>query len=217
MNDRVQVTLPVAGLAAAFRLAARNDIRYYLNAVKVEVTPDHVTFVGTDGQTLAAARCESEDNGDTAEFIISRDDVAAILKNIGAEKSLRATLVGESAIEFEFGTHHIKTTRVSGKYPEWRAVATPENGQRGRNTSIHAKFFGLVQKSVAAAIKYGEPSFPNIFMETNGHDRALTLLFRGSGIEVAYVVMPARDTWEEGYNHTDAGLLAGVAERPEAA
>ena len=171
-TEKTEFNLPIAGLAAAFPMAGKNDVRYYLNGVLVEVTPKSVMFVGTDGHTLAFAKHDCDDNTETAEFIIARDDVSAILKNIRPENALRVFLSAQgTGLTIQFGTHTLETSRIDGKYPKWRDAASITAGQRGQNLALNAKFLGLVQKSIAAANKLGGLKSSFVAIETNGRDR----------------------------------------------
>lgn len=219
MSD-IEVTLPVAGLAAVLPFAAKNDIRYYLNGVLVEVTASSVTFIGTNGEVLAAAKCECYDNGVETSFILRREDAEAILKNMAREDALRVRTNGPLMLEVEFGAHRIKTARIEGKFPNWRVAAAVEPGQRGMNASVQHRFLSLIDKSVRGSKKFSEPqSLRGVAIELNGPDRALTALVRGDHLEIAYIIMPLRDGGGNGTTPaaSDAGLLSHIVEQAKAA
>jgi hypothetical protein len=213
----MEISIPIAALAAAAPFMATRDIRYYLNGVKVEAREGFVYCIATDGHTLAVAKHECTDNDEAAEFILKREDVAAILKNIAAEDALRVTLKEHANIEIQFGGHHIITTRVEGQFPNWQSAAQVPGGERGQNLCLSSRFLRRVDDSIKSAKKHGAfTKYAGVHVETNGTHKPMTLLARGENIEVGFVLMPLRD--DAIHQHSDAGLLApivGPAPKPE--
>lgn len=205
----MEISIPIAALAAVAPFMATRDVRYYLNGVKVEVREDFVFCVGTDGHTLAMAKHECTDNDESADLILKREDVVTILKNIAAEEALRVTLNDHANIEIQFGGHQIKSARIDGNFPDWRSVAAISGGERGQNLCLSSRFLRRVDDSIKSAKKHGAfTKYAGVHIETNGTHKPMTLLARGEGIEVGYVLMPLRD--DAIHQHSDAGLLSTI-------
>lgn len=207
MTEEIEVQLPLNGLAAVLPFAAKKDVRYYLNGVMVEVTPEGVTYAGTNGHALAVAKCAYDDNANSVAFILGRKDVETIVKNIASTEALRIKTDGKFGLEIAFGSHRIKTQRIDGKFPDFRAVMTVDGEQRGQNSCFNPAYLALVQKSISAAKKFGGlPRLAGLHMENNGANKPSTLFTSGDGIELGYVVMPLRD--KPAVTTVDGGLLA---------
>lgn len=105
---------------------AKNDVRYYLNGVKVELTPEKITVVGTDGHRLAvneqakAEDCTHPEND--FGFILPKtavDRIATLLKN---EKLTMDVTVTDSAFKMDLDGLSMTTKLIDGRYPDYRRV-----------------------------------------------------------------------------------------------
>ena len=68
------IQIPTKTLAAAVSMAAKKDIRYYLNTVLIELAKDGETFVvSTNGSALFAARLPHQHTDQPRTLMIPRD------------------------------------------------------------------------------------------------------------------------------------------------
>lgn len=135
---------------AAVNLAASNEeTRYYLRGVLVEIEPQQVTYVATDGHRLIARRVanrEGETNSLLGSFIIPSETIKTIKvlrgrsawRNSDAWGKLKTDPDGSTgllALTFDISTDiGIVFFPVDGTYPDWRRVVPrdTENRESGR-------------------------------------------------------------------------------------
>src|SRR4051812_43815958 len=61
MADLLTSTINLRILAAAVPFASKDETRYYLNGVCLEIEPRAVTYIATDGHRMIAYRDEKQD------------------------------------------------------------------------------------------------------------------------------------------------------------
>ena len=106
--------------ALAAHIAPKNDVRHYLNGVRVEVRDGLVFYIATDGRMLAALKHEARPEEDGIEFTIPRADAIKIKR----KKNKPFTVANRHEdthtwrlpdLAQSFGT-------IEGQYPDWRKV-----------------------------------------------------------------------------------------------
>lgn len=115
------IQLDKRAIRAALEFAATQDIRYYLNGIKIEATKTHTTYVATDGHRLIAVRHKSE-NQQAANLIIPTT-VAKIaskgaIKTIGGEKVLLT--IDKQQYDISTPDGRLIFTPIEGNFPDWR-------------------------------------------------------------------------------------------------
>lgn len=122
-----RVSMPVSSLADLVPFISREETRYYLNGVFVDVGIETVRTVATNGHTLGVIReaATRECDGDGGGFIVPRHAVEWLAKHVGAE---RITVDLNAAKARFFGPQfELVTKLIDGKYPDWqRVVPKPE-------------------------------------------------------------------------------------------
>lgn len=117
MSTFNRITVSARLLRAAMTFAAKNDVRYYLNGVFVEPSPDGhgVRLVATDGHRLAVLF--DADGSADAPAIIERHKLPTLPRKGG---ETLATFDGERAT-YPGGTS-LPVSYVDGRFPDWQAV-----------------------------------------------------------------------------------------------
>jgi len=109
---------------------AQQDVRYYLNGMLFEVSPEHLRLVATDGHRLAMTTL------DTAN--LSAENFQAILPRKGVLELSRMLSDGEEKISLGLGSNHVCVTApgykftsklVDGKFPDYERVL-PRNAEK---------------------------------------------------------------------------------------
>lgn len=128
-DEEFQLALPEDALAAMVRRTgyamARNDVRYYLLGMLLEVAPDGVTTVATDGHRMALAeRAADTGTEDTRRLIVPEKGVDELLKNLGGSDEPVTLHLASNHLEVDLPGNRtaFKTTLVDGKYPDYQAV-----------------------------------------------------------------------------------------------
>lgn len=122
-------TLPLqkADLRAALHIAAKNDVRYYLNGVLIECSATESRIVATDGHVLCAIKSEAPQQfeGEPMQSLIIPRDVVAKIKKPTRRAVLPSFVV--LAYDGKTGTLTVDgspdTFRpIDGRFPDWRRV-----------------------------------------------------------------------------------------------
>ena len=128
-DEEFQLSLPEDVLGAMVRRTsyamARNDVRYYLLGMLLEVAPDGVTTVATDGHRMALAE-HAMDTGieETRRLIVPEKGVDELIKNLGDSGEPVTLHLASNHLEVDLPGNRtaFKTTLVDGKYPDYQAV-----------------------------------------------------------------------------------------------
>jgi DNA polymerase III subunit beta len=102
---------------------AQQDVRYYFNGLLLEVTPQHVRAVATDGHRMAiATRRPGLSGADRTQVIVPRKGVGELsrLLSEGAE-DIRLCL-GGNHLQVAVGDFKLTTKLVDARFPEYEPV-----------------------------------------------------------------------------------------------
>jgi len=130
----MKLTIDSKILIGLLHIAAKNDVRYYLNGIYCEITGDDAILVATDGGVLGAFNCaqaavfdEGERREDTG-FIIPR----ALLEGAKLSPKGKCTIelnydgptIGIRRINLcdSYNAIEVGGDEVDGKFPPWRRV-----------------------------------------------------------------------------------------------
>jgi len=195
----VKLTIKAETIKALLAVAAKSDVRYYLNAIAIDArATGDVTLVATDGHRLLAVPVDSDDIENFADFmpgvwVVDR----ALLESVKPMKAgrtdfpLTLTLAGVSAgnppnatVQLTGATTASGTT-VDGRFPDWRRVMPASaNGVASQFLPEYVGSFGKVGELLGGKGK----SIPCV-IHHNGTDGAL-VTFPGS--PAIGVIMPMR-------------------------
>lgn len=119
--------------------AARNDVRYYMNGIYLNILDNSLYMVATDGHRMATTKntiivkdtSEGDVNGPISSIDMKGKDIGVILP-IGICPIIQKILKGQTGdVRMEFCSHniifHFDTIRmvcnlIQGKYPRWAQV-----------------------------------------------------------------------------------------------
>lgn len=123
---------------------AQQDVRYYLNGLLIEVTPDNIRAVATDGHRLALA--DSDASGltvDALQVIVPRKGISELQKLVGNTEDEMKLQIGTNHVRVELGDIRFTSKLVDGRFPEYSRVLpqrsdTPVVGERiGFKAALH--------------------------------------------------------------------------------
>lgn len=143
-------TLPAAPLRAALLFAAEQDIRYYLNGVRVERTHSgEVYIVSTDGSALFAHREEKAEIAkvDTWAVTIPSASLAALAKTKPQKAQLFETTDGYAVGDGLGAVFAFKP--VEGVYPDWRRVLPRKTSVSGEAALYSTDYLTRAGKALA--------------------------------------------------------------------
>jgi hypothetical protein len=210
-NFSLSVNARYFAIAAA--VAAKGDVRYYLNGVSVEPGPKGkgAIMVGTDGHRLIAMHdpngiCKQQVILSTSPQMLSactkspaRSRFIDIMLTLDDNNSLAIGPGGNSDSELQFKPHyrHPIDPRIDGKYTEWRRVVPARDdvipGIPGGYNGSYLHDFCKIAKLVDG--RHGGITF---FQHKEGGEHK-TLLIRSTGNkDFLGLLMPMRVDGVEG-------------------
>jgi len=103
---------------------ARQDVRYYLNGLLLEVAPRGLKAVATDGHRLAVAHFESETGVEESKaIIVPRKGVLELARLLASEDAELNVRVGSNAVQLTVGDVRFTSKLIDGKFPDFQAGA----------------------------------------------------------------------------------------------
>lgn len=115
-------------LKAAIVTAGKNDVRYYMNAVLLEVQREKVTLVSTDGHriTFATLTLNTGIEDTQIDLVLDRPDVERLIKGVSVSKKLKTEELvikwGGATVSVEADGTLFTFNKVDCNYPNWRMV-----------------------------------------------------------------------------------------------
>ena len=121
---------------------AQQDVRYFLNGMLLEVDPDGVRTVATDGHRLAMCTLAQPGAGTSVtQAIVPRKGVAELGRLVADAEEPVQISIGKGHLRASQGEYSLTTKLVDGKFPEYRKVV-PANADQtltgDRETLRHA-------------------------------------------------------------------------------
>ena len=102
---------------------ARQDVRYYLNGLLLEVAPRGLKAVATDGHRLAVAHFEAETGVEESRaIIVPRKGVLELARLLAAEDAELNVRVGSNAVQLTVGDVRFTSKLIDGKFPDYGRV-----------------------------------------------------------------------------------------------
>lgn len=149
-----QTTLKDLLYRTAFAVS-KEDNRYVLTGVAMQLTDQTVTFVGTDGKRLARAFTQVDIASTlNQQAIIPLKAVEEILKNLSDEGRVKIALMPDK-LAIELDQMHITTKLLSGDYPDVNRVI-PERA----DLSIHLhreELMSLLRQISLFTVNHNQP------------------------------------------------------------
>lgn len=117
-------------LSVVSPMMANNDVRYYLNGIKMELEESTINLVATDGHRMSVynAALDSEHNLAKTECILPRQavsEIASLLPMLSDEEC--DLVIYQSHCRVITNSLVITTKLIDGRFPEWRRVLPNTN------------------------------------------------------------------------------------------
>ena len=178
-------------LDAMLLIAAKKDIRYYLNGVYIEFNDQISRAVGCDGHKLGIYQNAAPDNRGNGSIIIPRDVIENLPKKCDI---LTFSQISDTHWEINTGNATIKFAPCDAKYPDFRRVVhgIQTAGTSGAAAGFNLDYLNQFEKCgnllAGSKLRMGN----RLRLHHNGDAAALVLLNCVDGF--AGVVMPLRDS-----------------------
>lgn len=107
---------------------AQQDVRYYLNGLLLEINPDHMKAVATDGHRLAYASEEMATRCDNRlQIIIPRKAVIELIRLLEDKEEEIAIELGHHFINIAGRGFYFTSKLVEGRFPDYNRVVPKNN------------------------------------------------------------------------------------------
>jgi DNA polymerase III subunit beta len=102
---------------------AQQDVRYYFNGLLLEVTPQHVRAVATDGHRMAIATlAQGVPQAERSQVIVPRKGVAELSRLLSEETDETRIALGRNHLQVAVGDFKMTTKLVDARFPEYEPV-----------------------------------------------------------------------------------------------
>lgn len=102
---------------------AQQDVRYYLNGLLIEVSPQLLRAVATDGHRLAY--CEKQTTADIADVkqvILPRKGVLELARLLSDVEDTVKVVLSSNHMQIEFEKIHFTSKLIDGRFPDYNRV-----------------------------------------------------------------------------------------------
>jgi DNA polymerase-3 subunit beta len=109
---------------------AQQDVRYFLNGMLLEVTPQHLRTVATDGHRLAMSTLTgSGAGGERLQAIVPRKGVLELSRLLDDGEDEVVLNLGANHLRVARGPYTLTTKLVDGKFPDYEKVIPKDLGR----------------------------------------------------------------------------------------
>lgn len=109
---------------------AQQDVRYYLNGMLFEVTPEHLRLVATDGHRLAMTTFEASGlSSENMQSILPRKGVLELSRLLGDSDETVSVSLGTNHMCVSGDSYTFTSKLVDGKFPDYERVL-PRNADK---------------------------------------------------------------------------------------
>ncbi len=131
---------------------AQQDVRYYLNGMLWELTPNQLRMVSTDGHRLAMCDLQSDAiNSESTQIIVPRKGILELSRSLFNEEEDVEILFGQNHLRAKTSAFTFITKLVDGKFPDYQRVLP-----RGGNKTVIGERLNLKEAFTRAAILSNE-------------------------------------------------------------
>lgn len=167
---------------ALLTVAAKSDIRYYLNSIAVDIRAADTTLVATDGVILLAVPVTHDPDAPIGVHIIDRD-VFDGLKLSSRPGSTMDIIIGDGHAVVRVNGAETKTVLVDATYPDWRSVIPHTSS--GKTAQFNPELLVRLQMAFRL-LANSKTDVPTV--HHNGNSSALVT----SDCDALGIVMPGR-------------------------
>ena len=207
----MQFTIDQNSLNALLVLAAKKDIRYYLNGLHIEFTPEFTRVIACDGHKLGIyQKAVDSFNIGCGSITIPREVIENLPKNAGL---LEFAQFDANLWQLTAGSVSLKFAPCDSKYPDFRRVVDQANKTSGEAAGFNLNYLNEFEKCgnllAGRKIKIGN----RVRIHHNGQNGALITL---NGLpNFAGIVMPLRDSVGSSGALFPADLISPIIEMNE--
>ena len=123
-------TMAQADLSSVFNKTqfamAQQDVRFYLNGLLLEISPESINVVGTDGHRLAKTNLGiDKKNINEQSCIVPRKAIQELTRSLSDDKDCKISLLDNQA-SFTYSSVTLTTKLIDGTFPDYNRVIPNE-------------------------------------------------------------------------------------------
>ncbi len=199
LTGSLEITLTSSGLKEMFSKtafsAAREDSRYMLNGVQVQIANQKATFIGTDGKRLAKMAVPvAIDASVTGTYVIPLKAVEEMIKMLDESTNQVHLNLAPDKISLESGSLTLITKLLSGQYPDVERVIP---AKLAHNFAIHREelmsllrqvslFTSDTSSSVRFSFETGQLHLAAMSSDIGEGRVSMPVDYAGSKLEIAF-------------------------------
>lgn len=109
---------------------AQQDVRYYLNGILMELSPEKIKLVATDGHRLALSEVGMDTGAEAdRQIIIPRKAVLELSRLLDSSDNPATCILSQNHLRVETGSLVFTTKLIDGKFPDYQRVI-PVDGNK---------------------------------------------------------------------------------------
>lgn len=199
LNGSPEIALTSSNLKEMFSKtafsAAREDSRYMLNGVQLQIANQKATFIGTDGKRLAKTTANvTLDPSIAGQYVIPLKAVEEMIKMLDESDTEVHLNLAQDKVSLECGSITLITKLLSGQYPDVERVIPAKLGQ---NFSIHREelmsllrqvslFTSETSSSVRFSFETGQLHLAAMSSDIGEGRVSMPVDYAGSKLEIAF-------------------------------
>jgi DNA polymerase-3 subunit beta len=187
-------------IKALLTIVPTNDVRYYLNGIKLDAIENELSLTATDGCRLAIIKMSSafgftKECHDNVSVILDRSSVKAFISGASSKTSLRISIdVNGNVYGYRDGTTEFKFGVIEGRYPDVARVIPKDNRTTEIDEGIGLN--GDYLKDVGTFVKcfHEGRALPMTKLQFGGDTDSVVVKMRHTDdiAKITYVVQPMR-------------------------
>ncbi len=176
---------------------AQQDVRYYLNGILVEISPDLIKLVATDGHRLALSEFKtSVDVSSDRQIIIPRKGVLELSRLLDNSDSPAKIGLSQNHIRVETENLVFTSKLIDGKFPDYKRVI-PVDGNKIMEVNRESLKGSMNRISILSNEKYRgirlTLSAGNLSIQANNPDQEeaeeeISVIYDDSDMEIGFNV-----------------------------
>ena len=129
-ESKQSFTMAQADLSSVFNKTqfamAQQDVRFYLNGLLLEISPESINVVGTDGHRLAKTNVGiDKKNINEQSCIVPRKAIQELTRSLSDDKDCKISLLDNQA-SFTYSSVTLTTKLIDGTFPDYNRVIPNE-------------------------------------------------------------------------------------------
>ena len=133
---------------------ANQDVRYYLNGLLLELNPNSLRAVATDGHRLALSEKECDISpGDINQIIIPRKGIMELTRLLSDSDTSCVVQINTNFVRIDLGEVVFTSKLIDGRFPDYDRVI-PKGGQKIVTANRELLRQGLLRASILSNEKY---------------------------------------------------------------